>query len=120
MRIDPGGASAPGVDIDCALWRHVMSRLCPDILTFDHLPNWINEIKESLKYEIPILIVGNKYDLINQRVVSKVEIAQFTKEYNLHYTEISAKTGEGVEKSFHTLTRLMIEDFNNKKKSLMH
>ena len=89
-------------------------------LTFEHLPKWIKEVKENSKYEIPILIVGNKSDLYNQRIVSKDEIEQFTKENNLQYTEISAKTGESVEESFYTLTRLMVEGFSNKRKALMH
>jgi len=89
-------------------------------VTFDNLPKWMNEIRESMKYEIPILIVGNKCDLVSQRVVSKHEIDQFIHDYNLHYTEISAKTGEGVEESFQILTRLMIEDFNKNRNALMH
>ena len=83
-------------------------------------PKWIKEVKENSKYEIPILIVGNKSDLYNQRIVSKDEIEQFTKENNLQYTEISAKTGESVEESFYTLTRLMVEGFSNKRKALIH
>ena len=89
-------------------------------LTFENLPIWIKEVKDALKYEVPLLIVGNKCDLVSQRVVSKHEIDQFIHDYNLHYTEISAKTGEGVEESFQILTRLMIEDFNKNRNALMH
>ncbi|TFG12363.1 MAG: GTP-binding protein, partial [Promethearchaeota archaeon] len=84
-------------------------------LTFDNLPIWIKEVKDALKYEVPILIAGNKCDLVDQRVVAKNEIDQFTHDNHLHYIEISAKTGEGVEESFQTLTRLMVEDINKKR-----
>ncbi|MEJ2294144.1 MAG: GTP-binding protein [Candidatus Lokiarchaeota archaeon] len=89
-------------------------------LTFERLPNWIKEVKENLKIEIPILIVGNKSDLVDQRVVSKDEIEQFIKEYNLESIEVSAKTGTGLDESFRFLARLMIENFNNIRKLLIH
>ncbi|GAH76955.1 unnamed protein product, partial [marine sediment metagenome] len=38
--------------------------------SFEHLPQWIEEVRASIKEEIPVLLVGNKSDLIDQRVVS--------------------------------------------------
>jgi Ras-related protein Rab-11A len=76
--------------------------------TFEHLPQWIDNIRTNTKTKIPILLVGNKSDLVDIRSVSIKEINQFTKDFNLYYMETSAKTGEGVEDCFYILTCLMI------------
>ncbi|MFW9826261.1 MAG: GTP-binding protein [Candidatus Thorarchaeota archaeon] len=76
--------------------------------SFEHLPQWIEEVRANVKSEIPLLLVGNKSDLIDQRAVSLEEINQFTKLFNLFYMETSAKTGEGVGDCFYILACLMI------------
>ena len=76
--------------------------------SFAHLPYWIKEVRSNVKTEIPILLVGNKCDLVNQRAVSLDEINSFTKDFNLYYVETSAKTGESVGYCFYALTSLMI------------
>ena len=76
--------------------------------SFDHLPQWIEEIRANVKTEIPLLLVGNKSDLVAQRTVSLEEINNFTYKFNLYYMETSAKTGEGVGDCFYILACLMI------------
>ncbi|MFX1410349.1 MAG: GTP-binding protein [Promethearchaeota archaeon] len=76
--------------------------------SFEHLPQWIEEIRTNVKNEIPLLLVGNKSDLVNERVVSIEEINSFTRNFNLYYMETSAKTGEGVGDCFYILACLMI------------
>jgi hypothetical protein len=61
-----------------------------------------------VKTEIPLLLVGNKSDLVDQRAVSLDEINIFTRDFNLFYMETSAKTGEGVGDCFYILACLMI------------
>ncbi|MFX1601183.1 MAG: GTP-binding protein [Promethearchaeota archaeon] len=76
--------------------------------SFEHLPQWIEEVRANVKTEIPLLLVGNKSDLVDQRMVSLEEINNFTAEFNLYYMETSAKTGEGVGDCFYILACLMI------------
>ncbi len=76
--------------------------------SFEHLPMWIEEIRDNIKNEIPLLLVGNKCDLVDQRAVSVEEINEFTRNFNLYYTESSAKTGAGVGDCFSVLACLMI------------
>lgn len=77
-------------------------------ISFEHLPDWIHEIREEGQFKRLILLVGNKSDLIDQRVVSKEEIDQFNGIHSLKYIEISAKTGDHVEECFFTLLRLIL------------
>lgn len=76
--------------------------------SFDHLPQWIEEVRANVKTEIPLLLVGNKSDLVDQRAVSLEEVNNFTSDFNLYYMETSAKTGEGVGDCFYILACLMI------------
>jgi Ras-related protein Rab-11A len=76
--------------------------------SFEHLPQWIEEVRANVKTEIPLLLVGNKSDLVDQRAVSLDEINVFTRDFNLFYMETSAKTGEGVGDCFYILACLMI------------
>ena len=76
--------------------------------SFEHLPQWIEEVRASIKDEIPVLLVGNKSDLIDQRAVSIEEISKFTNDFNLYYMETSAKTGDGVGECYYILACLMI------------
>lgn len=76
--------------------------------SFEHLPQWIEEVRANVKTEIPLLLVGNKSDLVDQRAVSLEEINNFTHKFNLFYMETSAKTGVGVGDCFYILACLMI------------
>ncbi|MHA1533096.1 MAG: GTP-binding protein [Promethearchaeota archaeon] len=76
--------------------------------TFEHLPQWIEEVRANIKSDIPVLLIGNKSDLTDQRAVSLEEINNFTGDFNLYYMETSAKTGDGVGDCFYILACLMI------------
>ncbi len=62
-----------------------------------HFPKMIREVAG----EIPILLLGNKIDLEEERAVSREEGTAFTRDNNLlGYIEISAKTGQDCEGIF--------------------
>ncbi|MHA1509027.1 MAG: GTP-binding protein, partial [Promethearchaeota archaeon] len=76
--------------------------------SFEHLPQWIEEVRANIKADIPVLLIGNKSDLTDQRAVSLDEINNFTRDFNMYYMETSAKTGDGVGDCFYILACLMI------------
>ncbi len=59
--------------------------------SFEHLPLWIEELKARINAEVPILLVGNKSDLTDQRAIPIEKINKFTRKFNLYYIETSAK-----------------------------
>ncbi|MHA1519050.1 MAG: GTP-binding protein [Promethearchaeota archaeon] len=75
--------------------------------SFDHIPRWIEEIRKEVG-EIPTLMVGNKCDLNEQRVVSRKEAEKFAKKLKFLYAESSAKSGSGVGDIFKILALMMI------------
>ena len=75
--------------------------------------SWISQriqiIKENLDHVPPILLVGNKAELEENREISKEKIKQFKKINDLSSSiEISLKTGEKIEKTFIKLTEMML------------
>ncbi|XP_038073846.1 ras-related protein R-Ras2-like [Patiria miniata] len=55
--------------------------------------------------EYPMILVANKADLINQRVVSGEEAQALGKQLKLEVIEASAKTRMNVDQAFHQLVR---------------
>jgi len=76
--------------------------------SFAHLPQWIEDVRYHVKTEIPLLLVGNKSDLIDQRQVTLEDINALLRDFNLYYVETSAKSGEGVDDCFNILVSLIL------------
>lgn len=68
--------------------------------TFIQSGYWIDMIRES-DDSVDLILVGNKCDL--DHVVSAEEIEIFTKKYDIHYFETSAKDNTNVEEAFNYL-----------------
>jgi len=71
--------------------------------SFKHVLNWQNEIKKFCG-EIPILLFGNKVDLIDEENFDEEKILKFVdkKDY-FGYYKTSAKTGQGVFEAFQAI-----------------
>jgi len=77
--------------------------------TLEHLPDWIRILREHAG-DIPIILVGAKAHLEQFRAVSKEEGILAAKKYNLSgFIEVSAKTGQNVEKAFELLIAKILE-----------
>jgi Ras-related protein Rab-1A len=78
--------------------------------TFDSLDSWHKEIK-SVSPGISLILVGNKIDLTEDRVVSSEEGEELANNLSLSYIETSAKTGENINDAFKMLALQMIKKF---------
>ena len=68
--------------------------------SFDNLGEWIKSIERRCDIKKKVLIlVGNKIDEEN-RVVTKEEAIKFSRDKNIDYYEVSAKTGIGIKEVF--------------------
>jgi Ras-related protein Rab-2A len=81
--------------------------------TFLNVDNWKEEAFKNLTYEIPLVLVANKVDLEDSRVVTTEEGEKYAKKNNMMYVESSALTGENVEEAYANLCRTMIESSKN-------
>ena len=68
--------------------------------SYENLDNWYAEINQYIPRNIPIVVVGNKTDLVDERQVSYQEGVDYATSIDASYIETSAKTGENVEDAF--------------------
>ena len=78
--------------------------------TFLNIENWKEEAFTNLQKEVPLVLVANKVDLEDSRVISTNEGEEYAKENNFIYVESSALTGENVEDAYVNLCKIMVED----------
>ncbi|MHA2398002.1 MAG: GTP-binding protein [Promethearchaeota archaeon] len=78
--------------------------------TFDNLESWYKEAKDVTP-SISLILVGNKIDLVEDRVVTKEEGEEMAKNLSLSYIETSAKTGENINDAFKMLALQKINRF---------
>ena len=85
-------------------------------LSFLNVRNWITQLQTHAYCEDPdIILVGNKTDLEDRRVVDFNRAKDFADKHNCDYIETSAATGENVEKA---LTMLLDKVMTRMEKSL--
>ena len=78
--------------------------------TFLNLDAWKNETFNGIQRSIPLVVVANKIDLKESRVVDTEEGEAYAKENDFIYVESSALTGQNVEDSYVELCERMIDD----------
>ena len=75
-----------------------------------HIDDWLTIIKKEADALFPIVVAGGKGDLAEDREVSAEEGINISKSRDVDaFIECSSKTGENVEETFQTLTRLMLQ-----------
>ena len=74
---------------------------------------WLKDFKKYVKKEGIYILIGNKIDLKDQKVVSTEDGESFSKEINASdFIETSAKYGENVEKAFTNLVYQILRNLD--------
>ena len=81
-------------------------------ITFENVRKWIDQIKEEVSEKVPIILVGNKIDIVERRVIKKEDGESMAKEYGLLFSECSAKTGENIDSTFNQLVEKTVENYS--------
>ena len=61
-----------------------------DRKSFENIQNWINSIEQYAQKNVPIIVVGTKIDLIDERVVTSSEATHYCINLGFKYIETSA------------------------------
>lgn len=67
----------------------------------------MKDVIESGPLNISFVLVGNKNDLKDKRVISFHSACEFAKQFNLDYIEVSALTGNNIKLVFEILAKNM-------------
>ena len=67
--------------------------------TYNHVELWLKSIKE-MNENIPIVLVGNKVDLEENKVVTTQQGQDLSKKYKIDFFEASAKDGTNVKEAY--------------------
>ena len=70
--------------------------------SFVHTEHWVNETKDLKREDAIFILVGNKLDLEENRVVTKKEAEDYATEKGFLFHEVSAKTGDQIQELFNT------------------
>ncbi len=68
--------------------------------SFASIDFWIKDIKSAIFDPIPIILIGNKCDLVLEEKVTTAQVAAKAGELGFPFIETSAKTGENVQEAF--------------------
>jgi len=100
--------------INCAYYRGAMGMIITYSVTnresFDHVEKWVKELDKHGSPSLKRVLVGNKCDLDDARVVSNEEGTALAKEFGLDFFETSAKAGTNIDNTFMHLVDLVGKD----------
>ena len=85
--------------------------------TFEDISLWMKGIKEIKPDNFPIILIGNKCDLKEEREVKTTDGENLANEYNIGFYETSNKDGINIEESCLNLINRVIAYNKNLKKS---
>jgi Ras-related protein Rab-1A len=78
---------------------------CTDMESFNNVKQWLGEIDRYACENVNKLLVGNKTDLTDQRVVETSVAKEFAESMDIPYIETSAKNAFNVEEAFMMMAR---------------
>ena len=71
------------------------------------LEYWKNELYK-VAGEVPVIIVGNKFDLKKKMELRKEDLVKYVKKLKASYIGTSTKTGKNVNNAFYKLAKMLI------------
>ena len=84
--------------------------------SFFHINQWLKEVRLQSHPDVKIILIGNKSDLENERVVTTEEARKFKEENQiLYFEETSAKSGLNTKEVFVEAARILYNEHKNYK-----
>ena len=91
-----------------------------DRKSFESIPEWIKSIKDAKGSNFPMILLGNKLDKEDVRVIKEKEGKELADEYNIKFFETSNKTGINIQEAGMALVNeiLKINNLENRENSM--
>ena len=82
--------------------------------SFNNLESWLKQLNEVTDLsKKPVILIGNKSDLVNKREVTYEEGEKFAKEHGYNFYETSAMTGQNVNEAFNDIFEQLYTKFED-------
>jgi Ras-related protein Rab-6A len=80
--------------------------------SFNHVENWLNDLKSQANPDVRIFLVGNKADLEEDRKIPKEEGEKYKEDQHLDlFMETSAKTGHNARNVLVEAAKILYKDY---------
>ena len=80
--------------------------------SFNHVENWLNDLKSQANPDVRIFLVGNKADLEEDRKIKKEEGEKYKEDQHLDlFMETSAKTGHNARNVLVEAAKILYKDY---------
>ena len=80
--------------------------------SFTNIDRWLQELRTHSNPDVKIILIGNKIDLIEQRVISKEQGELLAKKNNMNlFIETSAKAGINAQNTFVQMAYILYQDY---------
>ena len=91
-----------------------------DRKSFESIPEWIKSVKDAKGSNFPMILLGNKLDKEDVRVIKEKEGKELADEYNIKFFETSNKTGTNIQEAGMALVNeiLKINNLENRENSM--
>ena len=83
--------------------------------SFNSISNWMKDIEEVKGKNFPVVLIGNKADLENARIIKKEEGEELAKKYGKPFFETSCKNGNNIQEASIKIINIIIKKRKNKK-----
>ena len=84
-----------------------------DEKSFQSINKWMTQIKNLAPTDVKILLIGNKTDLNNERMVSTEAGQEIADKYGIQFLETSAFNGDNILPAFENLGKMIIQSIND-------
>ena len=91
-----------------------------DRKSFESIPDWIKSVKDAKGSNFPMILLGNKLDKEDVRVIKEEEGKKLADEYKIKFFETSNKTGTNIQEAGMALVNeiLKINNLENRENSM--
>ena len=91
-----------------------------DRKSFESIPDWIKSVKDAKGSNFPMVLLGNKLDKEDVRVIKEKEGKELADEYKIKFFETSNKTGTNIQEAGMALVNeiLKINNLENRENSM--
>ena len=77
--------------------------------SFKSIPEWIKNVRERKGDDFPLILLGNKIDKEDKRVITKEQGEDLAEEYNIDFFEISNKDGNNIDEAIFTFLKKILK-----------